>query len=126
MNEVTAPARDLVSIEEAQELVLSNVRPLPAETVPLGSAVGRVLLEPAASTIDLPPFDSSAMDGFALRAEDTPGTLPVPFRIAAGSPADRALAAGEAMGIATGGAVPEGADAVIPLEYVVDHDNTIE
>ena len=126
MNEVTAPARDLLSIEEAQELVLSKVRPLPAETVPLESAVGRVLLEAAASTIDLPPFDSSAMDGFVLRAEDTPGTLPVPFRIAAGSPAERALDAGEAMGIATGGAVPAGADAVIPLEYVVDHDNTIE
>src|SRR5829696_5642972 len=98
MNDVTGPARDLVSIEEAQELVLSKVRPLPAETVPIESAVGRVLLEPAASTIDLPPFDSSAMDGFALRAEDTPGTLPVLFRIAAGSPAERALVPKEAMG----------------------------
>ena len=126
MNEVTSPARDLVSIEEAQELVLSNVRPLPAESVPLECAAGRVLLEPAASTIDLPPFDSSAMDGFALRAEDTPGTLPVPLRIAAGSAAERALDAGEAMGIATGGAVPAGADAVIPLEYVVERDNYIE
>jgi len=50
----------------------------------------------------------------------------VVFRIAAGRPADRALVAGEAMGIATGGVVPEGADAVIPIEYVVDHGNTIE
>ena len=66
------------------------------------------------------------MDGFALRAEDTPGTLPVSFRIAAGNPAERSLEPGEAMGIATGGVVPEGADAVIPLEYVVDNDNEIE
>jgi molybdopterin molybdotransferase len=123
---VSAPPRNLVSIEDALELVLSRVEPLPAQTVPVEEAAGRVLVEPAASTIDLPPFDSSAMDGFALRAEDTPGTLPVPYRIAAGAPAERGLEPGEAMGIATGGAVPAGADAVIPLEYVVDYDNTIE
>jgi molybdopterin molybdotransferase len=66
------------------------------------------------------------MDGFALRAADTPGRLPVVARIAAGRPATRALEAGEAMAIATGGVVPEGADAVIPVEYVVEHDNSIE
>jgi molybdopterin molybdotransferase len=66
------------------------------------------------------------MDGFALRAADTPGTLSVVERVAAGRPAKRPLAAGEAMGIATGGVVPDGADAVIPLEYVVDHDNNVE
>ncbi len=66
------------------------------------------------------------MDGFALRAADTPGRLPVVFRIAAGRPAPHALQAGEAMAIATGGVVPEGADAVIPFEYVVDHDNEVE
>jgi molybdopterin molybdotransferase len=66
------------------------------------------------------------MDGFALRSADTPGHLPVVERIAAGRPASRALRAGEAMGIATGAAVPAGADAVIPLEHVVDHDNEIE
>ena len=54
------------------------------------------------------------MDGYALRAADTPGRLPVVFRIAAGLPADRALAPGEAMAISTGGAVPDGADAVDP------------
>jgi molybdopterin molybdotransferase len=78
------------------------------------------------SRVDLPPFDSSAMDGFALRAADTPGRLPVVERIAAGRPARRPLASGEAMAIATGGAVPVGADAVIPIEYVVEHDNEIE
>jgi molybdopterin molybdotransferase len=126
MGEVAAPTRNLISVEEAQRLILERVEPLPAETVALEDGLGRVLAEAATAAIDLPPFDSSAMDGFALRSEDTPGRLPVAHRIAAGSPAPRALEAGEAMGIATGGVVPDGADAVIPLEYVVENDNTIE
>jgi molybdopterin molybdotransferase len=113
-------------MEEAQRLVLERARRLAAERVPLEAAAGRILAEPAPALVDLPPFASSAMDGFALRAADTPGTLPVVARIAAGRPAERALAAGEAMGIATGGVVPEGADAVIPFEYVVESDNNIE
>ena len=62
------------------------------------------------------------MDGYAVRSADTasaPVVLPVVERIAAGSPAPRSLAAGEAMGIATGGVVPEGADAVVPIEVVL-------
>jgi molybdopterin molybdotransferase len=117
---------DLLTFEAAQTLVVERVVRLPVETVPVGESAGRILAEDARSAIDLPPFDSSAMDGFAVRAADTPGTLPVVFRVAAGRPAPRALVPGEAMGIATGGVVPEGADAVIPVEYVVDHDNTVE
>ena len=116
----------LLSLEEAQRRILDRVVPLPVEAVPLAAAAGRVLAEPAASRVDLPPFDASAMDGFALRSGDTPGRLPVVERIAAGRPASRVLEAGETMGIATGAAVPAGADAVIPLEYVVEHDNEIE
>jgi molybdopterin molybdotransferase len=126
MGDVAAPARNLLSVDEAQKLILDRVEPLGAETVRLEDALGRVLGEPATATVDLPPFDSSAMDGFALRAEDTPGRLPVALRIAAGSPSPRALEPGESMGISTGGVVPDGADAVIPLEYVVENDNTIE
>ena len=121
-----AATRNLISIDEALGLVLERVERLPAETLPYDAALGRVLAEDARARVDLPPFDSSAMDGFALRSADTPGRLPVAHRIAAGSPAPRALDAGEAMGIATGGAVPAGADAVIPFEYVVERDNTIE
>jgi molybdopterin molybdotransferase len=116
---------ELLSMEEALGLVLEQVRRLPSERVALSDAAGRVLAEPAVAAVDLPPFDSSAMDGFAVRAADTPGELPVVFRIAAGGPAPRALEAGEAMGIATGGAVPGGADAVVPVEYVVEHDNSV-
>jgi molybdopterin molybdotransferase len=116
----------LLSVEEAQARVLAHVRVLPSEIVGIDDAAGRVTATPALARVDLPPFASSAMDGFALHAGDVPGTLPVVARITAGAPASRALAPGEAMAIATGGVVPEGADAVIPLEYVVEHDNSIE
>jgi molybdopterin molybdotransferase len=116
----------LLSLEEAQRRILERVVPLPLERVALAAAAGRILAEPAAARVDLPPFDASAMDGFAIRVEDTPGRLPVVERIAAGRPASRPLKAGEAMAIATGGAVPDGADAVIPIEYVVEHDNEVE
>lgn len=116
----------LLSIEEALRRVLARARPLEAEEVPVADAAGRFLAEDATARIDLPPFASSAMDGYALRAADTPGPLPVVFRIAAGAPAERPLAAGEAMAISTGGAVPEGADAVVPIELVVELANALE
>ncbi|HXV95369.1 MAG TPA: gephyrin-like molybdotransferase Glp [Gaiellaceae bacterium] len=115
----------LISVAEAQQLVLERAKPLESERVPVERAAGRVLAESAAAAVDLPPFASSAMDGYALRAEDTAGapvTLPVVARIAAGAPAGRPLLAGEAMAIATGGAVPEGADAVVPIEVVEETD----
>src|SRR5947208_13781158 len=115
-----------MSIAEAQRLILDRARPLPAETVALDQAAGRVVAEPAPAVVDLPPFPSSAMDGYALRAADTPGRLPVVARIAAGRPAPSALEPGQAMGIATGGVVPEGADAVIPLEHVAAADHAIQ
>jgi molybdopterin molybdotransferase len=117
---------ELLSLEEAQARVLEQIAPLEGEHIALAESAGRVLAEGARSAVDLPPFPSSAMDGFAVRAGDTPGRLPVVARIAAGVPAPRALAAGEAMAIATGGVVPDGADSVIPVEYVVDHDNEVE
>src|SRR5215210_7348819 len=110
------PMAALLTIDEALAAVLERVRPLPAERVALDAAAGGVLAEDVRARVDLPPFRSSAMDGFALRSADVPGSLPVVFRIAAGRPAERALEPGEAMAIATGGAVPEGADAVVPLE----------
>ncbi len=112
---------ELISVTEAQRRVLERVKPIDAERVPIERAAGRVLAEPACAAVDLPPFPSSAMDGYALRSADTaaaPVTLPVVARIAAGSPAMAPLAPGQAMAISTGGVVPEGADAVIPLELV--------
>jgi molybdopterin molybdotransferase len=116
----------LLSLDEAIARVLAHTPPLPSEDVLVRDALGRVLADDARALVDLPPFPSSAMDGFAVRAADTPGKLPVVARVAAGRPAGRALASGEAMAIATGGVVPEGADAVVPIEYVVVSDNEVE
>jgi molybdopterin molybdotransferase len=76
-----------------------------------------VLAEPGHALVDLPPFDSSAMDGFAVRAAETPGRLTVAGQSAAGRPASQALGSGEAIAISTGAVVPQGADAVVPVEH---------
>jgi len=106
----------LPGIEEALLQVLAHVVPLGAEEVPVAEAAGRVLAEPGTAAGDLPPFDSSAMDGFAVRAADTPGALRVVGQSAAGGPFEGALAEGEAVTISTGAVVPAGADAVVPVE----------
>ncbi len=116
----------LLTVDEALEAVLARVEPLAAERVSLEHAPGRVLATSARATCDLPPFPSSAMDGFAVRAADTPARLPVVDRIPAGRPASRALEPGEAMGIATGGVVPDGADAVVPIERVTVDGDQVE
>ena len=107
----------LPSIDQALALVLARVRPLGAESIPIGDAAGRVLAEAARAEVDLPPFDSSAMDGFAVRAAETPGPLTVVGQSAAGRPAPEALGSGEAIAISTGAVVPEGADAIVPVEH---------
>src|SRR3954470_8807949 len=117
---------DLLTFERAQALVLERAVPLDPETVPLAAAAGRVTAAPVLAAVDLPPFPSSAMDGYAVRSADLPGRLPVVARIAAGRPADRPLGAGEAMEISTGGVVPDGCDAVVPVERVVQNENEIE
>src|SRR5919197_755494 len=117
---------ELLTLEQAQALVLSRTGALQAEAVPLQAAAGRVTARAAEALVDLPPFQSSAMDGFAVRSADVPGRLAIVARTAAGRPAGRALAAGEAIEISTGGVVPEGADAVVPVEYFVQHDNSME
>lgn len=112
---------ELISFADAQRLVLERAKPLDAERVPIERAAGRVLAEPAAAAVDLPPFRSSAMDGIAVRAADTAGapvTLPLAGEVAAGSPSTAALGPGQAVRISTGGVVPEGADAVIPVELL--------
>ena len=117
---------EILDLERAQSLVLVHATPLASEQVPLADARGRVTASPAVATVDLPPFASSAMDGFAVRAADVPAVLRVVGEAAAGRPADTPLGAGEAVAISTGGVVPAGADAVIPIEYVVQHDNSVE
>ncbi|HEY0613301.1 MAG TPA: gephyrin-like molybdotransferase Glp, partial [Candidatus Elarobacter sp.] len=116
----------LLTFEQAQEKILAAAHPLSAELVPLAEAAGRVLAEDVRAVTDLPPFPSSAMDGYAVRAADLPGALNITGESAAGAPFAGTVGPGEAVAISTGAVVPEGADAVAPVEIVVKIDNRVE
>ena len=129
----TAVARELIEIDAAREAVLARARGLDPERVPVAETLGRILAEDVASADDVPGFDNSAMDGFAIRAADTAGAsaeAPVRLRLAAesaaGRPADIALADGEAIAISTGAMVPAGADAVVRVEDTTTEDGVVE
>ncbi len=116
-------ADELTTIERARELVLGRVRALPAEDLPLAEAAGRVLAADLGAVDDVPGFDNSAMDGYAIRAADSAGAAPgAPVRLEvadesrAGHPAASELGAGRAIAISTGAMIPAGADAVIRVE----------
>lgn len=118
-----AAERRQLGYAEARERVLAAARTLPAEQVPLAEAIGRPLRDPVVARHPLPPFRNSAMDGVAVRSADltaatpaAPVVLAVIETLAAGHVAGRALGPGEAARIMTGAMVPEGADAVIPVE----------
>jgi len=113
----------LLPVSDALNLILKDFAPLPAEPVDLFSAAGRVLAQDVASAFDLPPFDNSSMDGFALHAadrpaspDDSPVTLKVVGDIPAGVPPTLHLQPGQAARIMTGAPLPEGADCVVPVE----------
>ena len=116
----------LLTFEEAQEQVLGRARPLAAESVPIVEAGGRVSAQEVRALVDLPPFASSAMDGFAVRAADLPGTFRIVGESAAGQSFDGRLDSGSAVAISTGAVVPADADAVVPIENVVLQDNVVE
>jgi molybdopterin molybdotransferase len=109
----------MLDFERARLHILEQVKPLPAELVPLEDADGRVLAEDVFSGVDLPPFDYSAMDGYAVRAADfageAPWQLPVSLEQRAGSVA-QTLAASTTARIFTGAPLPEGADSVVMQE----------
>jgi len=106
----------VLTVEEAQERVLAEVHALDEETVALIDAHARVLREDVVAPFDLPQGDNSAMDGYAVRAEDTPGSLRVLEDIAAGHAPKSRVERGTASGIMTGALMPEGADAVAQVE----------
>jgi molybdopterin molybdotransferase len=104
-------------LPEATELVLAAAAPLEVERAGLAEAAGRVAAEDARSAVDLPPFDRSAMDGYAVRAADTgAGPLRLAGEVAAGETATATLEPGTAVGITTGAPIPPGADAVLQSE----------
>ncbi|WP_126426343.1 gephyrin-like molybdotransferase Glp [Brevibacillus marinus] len=115
--------RQPISVDEAQARLLERVVPLDAEEVPLADAYGRVLARPLYATYDLPPFDRSPLDGYAVRAEDTaaatpaaPVALEVIETVAAGEVPRLPVGRGQACRIMTGAMIPQGADAVVMFE----------
>jgi molybdopterin molybdotransferase len=106
----------VLTVEEAQARVLEEVTLLDTESVRFDDAFGRVLREDVVAPVDAPERDNSAMDGYAVRAEDLPGRLRVTGTVAAGYVATSAVERGTAMRIMTGAYVPEGADTVVQVE----------
>jgi molybdopterin molybdotransferase len=106
-----------------RQIIQQHSPPLPGEPVPLVEALGRVLAQPVVARQDVPHFDRAAMDGYALRGEETFGAgpyHPVPFHIVGealpGRPYPKAISSGEAVRVMTGAPIPEGADAVLMAE----------
>ncbi len=111
---------------EAARVIVDHVRPLPAERRPLRAALDAVLAEDVASTIDLPPWDNSAMDGYAVRSadlRDSETDLDVIETVPAGQFPSKAIAAGQAIRIFTGAPLPQGADTVIRQEDTASSAN---
>lgn len=110
-----------IPLDDAVNAILSRCAALPSEQISTVDAAGRILAEDVTSPIDLPPFANSAMDGYAVRAEDTsgaPARLKLSGESRAGSPADSPIEPGTAIRISTGAVLPDGADAVIRVEDV--------
>jgi molybdopterin molybdotransferase len=125
-------ARELMDIEDARRAVLERVSPLDAEDVAIDDALGRVLAADISSADAIPPFDNSAMDGYAVRAQDTGGATPaapVDLRVVdesrAGAPAGATAEPGEAVAISTGAPMPAGCDAIVRLEETALRDGSI-
>ncbi|MDZ4770780.1 MAG: molybdopterin molybdotransferase MoeA [Chloroflexota bacterium] len=114
---------DLLNPDDALAHILADITPLSHEPIPVDRALGRSLAVPLIVVRDLPPFDNSSLDGFALRASDSDGastsspvSLPISLDIPAGATPDQTLAPGTAARIMTGAPLPRGADAVIAVE----------
>lgn len=110
----------MLSVSQAQDVILQAARPLSARTLPLGpTALGLILAEDVSSDIDSPPFDKALMDGYAVRSADLPegrGELSVIEEVTAGRMPTRRVEIGQATRIMTGAPLPDGADAVIQVE----------
>jgi molybdenum cofactor synthesis domain-containing protein len=119
---------ELIEYPEAERLVLESTPRLPVEEVPLDGALGLALARGLTATTDSPPFDNSAVDGYAVRSGDAEvGRV---FRVVdeapAGRPARKSVGEGEAIKIFTGGVIPEGADAVVMVENTSGWGETFE
>ncbi len=120
----------ILSVQEAQGRILAVFHPVDVEMVPLMQCAGRILAEDAHAPGDLPPFTNSSMDGFAVRSADVqnaaphaPSMLKIVADIPAGTTTHTVIQTGQAARIMTGAALPEGADAVVPVEDTDQNTN---
>ncbi|MFC2020780.1 gephyrin-like molybdotransferase Glp [Chloroflexota bacterium] len=128
------PFGALLSFEEAKKVVEANITPIDrVETVDIDDALGRVLAENFVATLDTPPFNRAAMDGYAVRAEDTfgsgqmkPNVLELVGTIHAGDTPTKNVADGQCIQIATGAMMPEGADSVVMVEDTEAEDGRVK
>ena len=115
----------MLTIEAAQDRILDGIEPLGKEVVPLAQARGRVMASEVRASMNIPPVDNSAMDGFAVRWEDVRDVhhggsevvLEIVETVAAGAWPTGSLGAGQAAGVMTGAPIPPGADLVIMREW---------
>lgn len=121
----------MVTVDEARQIILNKIECLPSEEVSILESLGGVLDEDVYAEADIPPFNNSAMDGYAVKAEDTAGANvePVELRVlgdvAAGYVPKSAIGSGEAIRIMTGAQMPEGADAVVMVEVTERTDSGV-
>lgn len=118
-------ANKLISVEEAKDIVEKVVKPLPVEQVAMEEAHGRFLAKDIFSKVFIPPFNRSAMDGFACRKADLSEPLKVIANLAAGDSLNGVVGKGECVRIMTGAPVPEGADTVIMFEHTEEVNGKI-
>lgn len=123
--------RQAIPVKEAVQLVTGHARPIENETVKLQEAYGHILAEPIVAKHDVPPFNRSAYDGFAVRATDTSNakagetvSFHVIGNIGAGEVGERELKEGEAYRIMTGAILPKGADAIVMLEDTTETETS--
>lgn len=119
----------LLSVEAARHAILDGLQPLPTDSIALDDSLGRVVGEGVTAAVALPPWANSAMDGYAIQAmatakatEDAPIELRVIGDIAAGAASEVSVLPGTAVRIATGARLPQGADAVVPVELTTPID----
>ncbi|MEM1579126.1 MAG: molybdopterin-binding protein, partial [Archaeoglobaceae archaeon] len=126
--------REIMTVEEAKKVLFENYKPLrKTEEVELIKATGRVLAEDVYAFFSIPPFDRAAMDGYAVKAEDTfeaeenkPAILKLIGKVEAGEWFEKDITHGEAVEIATGAAIPKGANAVVMVEFTREKGSLVE
>ena len=128
------PFKKLISFEEALERIQKSIKPIErTEMVSIENALERILSENVVANMSVPPFDRAAMDGYAVKAEDTrgassgrPRTLKLVQTLHAGESSTKALSTGECVQVATGSPIPRGADAVVMVEFTERNDGSVD